>query len=92
MLRITKAFEDRAGTTIRLDGRLDGESVSELIENIHRHRNGGRKSITLDFAGVVFINDVAADRLREMKDEHLKIINGSLFVKALIGDLIEENL
>jgi anti-anti-sigma regulatory factor len=92
MLRITKTFEGSDGTTIRLDGRLDGESISEVIESVHWNRNGRRKSITLDFSGVVFINDDAANRLRKMKDEHLKIINGSLFVKALIGDLMEESL
>ena len=91
MLRITDVFEDEQTISLRLDGRVDETTVAELEESILQHRNGKGKRITLDFAGIVFINDVGVDLLRKIKDDRIRIVNCSLYVKSLLGDLIEEN-
>jgi anti-anti-sigma regulatory factor len=90
MLRITQTVEDSETVRLRLDGRLDQASAAELEENVREHRNGKSKSIILDFAGVVFVDDTAVELLRRTKDGRTKIINCSLFVKALISDFLEE--
>jgi anti-anti-sigma regulatory factor len=90
MLRITKIFEDNETVTLRLDGRLDQASMAELEENVREHRNGNSRSITLDFAGLLFVDDAGVELLRRVKDRRTRIINCSLFVKALISDFLEE--
>jgi len=64
--------------------------LSELEQSVLEHRNKRGKAITLDFSGVVFIDDAGVRLLRKMKHKKLKIVNCSLFIKTLIGDLIEE--
>ena len=88
MLRITKTFEDQNTVELRLDGRLDESTVGELAESVAEHRNGNDKAITLDFGGVVFINDAGIEILHKVKNERVAIKNCSLFVKTLLADLI----
>jgi anti-anti-sigma regulatory factor len=83
-------MEDTETIRLRLDGRLDQASATELEENVREHRNGKSKAIILDFAGVVFVDDAAVELLRRIKDGGTQIINCSLFVKALISDFLEE--
>ena len=90
MLRITKTFDDERTVHLRLDGRVDESMLSELEQSVLEHRNKRGKAITLDFSGVVFIDDAGVRLLRKMKHKKLKIVNCSLFIKTLIGDLIEE--
>jgi anti-anti-sigma regulatory factor len=89
MLRITKTFEDQDMVQLRLDGRVDESTIGNLEESVAEHRNGKHKAITLDFGGVVFINDAGIEILRKVKDERVTIRNCSLFVKTLLGDLID---
>ena len=89
MLRITKTFEDQNSVDLRLDGRVDESTVGELQESVAEHRNGRHKAIVLDFGGVVFINDAGIELLRKVKDKRVTIRNCSLFVKTLLGDLID---
>ena len=74
---------------LRLDGRVDESTIGNLEESVAEHRNGKHKAITLDFGGVVFINDAGIEILRKVKDERVTIRNCSLFVKTLLGDLID---
>jgi anti-anti-sigma regulatory factor len=90
MLRITKTFDDERTVQLRLDGRVDESMLSELEQSVVAHRNQRGKAITLDFSGVVFIDDAGVKFLRKMKKKNLKIINCSLFIRTLIGDLVEE--
>jgi anti-anti-sigma regulatory factor len=90
MLRITKTLEDEKTIRLSLDGRIDESSMSELEASVVQSRNGGGKSVTLDFAGVLFIDEPALKVLRKIKDHRLTIVNGSLFVKTLLGDLLDD--
>lgn len=90
MLRITKTFADERTVQLRLDGRVDESMLSELEQSVVGHRNRRGKAITLDFSGVVFIDDAGVKLLRKMKNRNLKIINCSVFIKTVIGDLAEE--
>jgi anti-anti-sigma regulatory factor len=64
----------------------------ELEQSVLAHRNQRGKAITLDFSGVVFIDDAGVKLLRKMKNKNLKIINCSVFIKTVIGDLAEEDV
>lgn len=90
MLRITEILDDDGTVQLRLDGRVDESMVSELEQSVVEQRNKRGKAITLDFSGVAFIDDVGVKLLKRMKHKKLKIVNCSLFIKTLIGDLIEE--
>jgi anti-anti-sigma regulatory factor len=91
MLRITKTFDDERTVYLRLDGRVDESVLSELKQSVLEHRNKRDKAITLDFSGVVFVDDAGVKFLRKkMKHKRVKIVDCSLFIKTLIGDLIEE--
>jgi anti-anti-sigma regulatory factor len=90
MLRITKTFDDESKVQLRLDGRVDKSMLPQLEQSVVEQRNSRGKAITLDFSGVVFIDDAGVKLLKRMKHKKLKIVNCSLFIKTLIGDLIEE--
>jgi anti-anti-sigma regulatory factor len=90
MLRITKTLEDEKTIRLSLDGRIDESSMSELEASVVQSRNGGGKSVTLDFAGVVFIDEAGLQLLQNIKDHRTTIVNCSLFVKTLLGDLLDD--
>jgi ABC-type transporter Mla MlaB component len=90
MLRITKILEDENTIRLSLDGRVDGSSMAELEASVVQYRNGGGKSVTLDFAGVLFIDEAGLKLLQKIKDHRITIINCSLFVKTLLGDLFHD--
>lgn len=92
MLRITKTFDDERVARLRLDGRVDESVLSELEQSLLEHKNKRGKAITLDFSGVVFVDDAGVKLLRKMKRKKVKIANCSLFIKTLIGDLAEEEV
>jgi anti-anti-sigma regulatory factor len=89
MLRITKTLEGKKTMRLNLDGRVDRSSMSELEASVIQYRNGGGKSVTLDFAGVVFIDEAGLTLLERLKDRRITIVNCSLFVKTLLGDLLD---
>lgn len=91
MLRITKILEDEKTVRLRLDGRLDGSTLADLEAIILQSKNGRTKLITLDLAGVVFIDEASVKLLRKMKDQ-ISIVNASLFVKTLIGDVLDDRI
>jgi len=91
MLRITGTSEDEKTVTLRLDGRVVGTWVSYLEKLCLHHKNEENKTVVLDFSGVTFIDNKGLRMLEKIKDERIKIANYSLFVGALLRNLITSN-
>ena len=73
--RITKV-ETEEGTLLRVDGRLDAESVSEFE---HSCKNA-QLPLTLDFGGLRWIDDEATGFLRQLLSNGAVVTNVSPFV------------
>jgi len=87
MLRITKTFEDDQTVILRLDGKVVDTTLSDLESLCLQYRNKENKTVMLDFAGVTFISHGGLRMLERIRDERIKMANGSVFVEALISGL-----
>lgn len=87
MLRITKTFEDDSTITVRLDGKIISATAAELEEECRDYRNGGGKTLFLDFSGVTFIDDDGLGMLKKIKRRGITMVNGSPFVETLLSGL-----
>jgi hypothetical protein len=87
MLRITKTFEDDSSITVRLDGKIVSATAAELEEACRQYRNGGGKALSLDFSGVIFIDNDGLETLKKIKHRGIAMVNGSPFVETLLGGL-----
>ncbi len=84
MLRISENSENGHTIRLRLDGTIDAASYSDLEADCSRvHQTDGR-TIILDMAGVIFMNDEAARKLAKLRSEHLRIINCSPYIETLL--------
>jgi anti-anti-sigma regulatory factor len=84
MLRITENTENGRTVRLRLDGTVTSTSYSELETVCSRHQEAPRKTILLDMAGVVFMNNEVAGKLAGLQSEQLRIINCSPFIETLL--------
>ena len=87
MLKITENFENGNTVRLRLDGRIANDTFSELTDAFLIHRDGAGRTIILDMAGVEFMNDYVARALVNMRSDHLRIINCSPFIAALLNTI-----
>ncbi len=87
MLRITKIFEDDQTVILRLDGSLDGASVTELREECNAYKRKHVKDLLLDFSGITFISEGGLKLLEKLKRGRIKLAKGSLFIETLLDDL-----
>ena len=84
MLRITENLESDKTVRLRLDGTVSEASFAELEEACRRHRDSEEKIVLLDMAGVVFMNNMAANKLARLRSERLRIVNCSPFIETLL--------
>jgi len=91
MLKITVAFEDERTVTLKLDGRLTCEYLTDLKKLCVSYRNDRNKTVALDFSGVTFIDSRGVAMLDNIKDENLRITNCSLFIEALLNKPVSDN-
>jgi anti-anti-sigma regulatory factor len=84
MLRITENTENGRTVRLRLDGTVTSTSYSELETVCSRHQEAPGKTILLDMAGVVFMNNEVAGKLAGLQSEQLRIINCSPFIETLL--------
>jgi anti-anti-sigma factor len=89
MLKITKTSEDEGTVTLMLDGRVDGTTLSDLEKLCLQYNDQENKVVLLDFSGVTFISSSGLRALEKMKYRRIRMINGSLFVETLLGELKE---
>ncbi len=88
MFRITEILQDDGTVSLKMDGRVVGASVSELERSCLHWRREKNKLVVLDFGGVSFIDRNAVRMLEVIKDERVKIINCSPFIRSLLRDVI----
>ncbi len=91
MLRITEISKDEKAVNLRLDGKLVGTWVSDLERQCLYYRDEENKTVVIDFSGVTFIDNKSVRMLEKIKDERIKIVNCSLFIEALLRNLINSN-
>lgn len=85
MLKITNTFEDERAVTLRLDGKIDTTTITDLEALCRRYKEEGRKSVSLDFTGVTFIDYSGLGRLKKIKAKGITMMNGSPFVETLLN-------
>ncbi len=90
MLRISKIAQDEVNLTLKLDGKIEGMYTGELEEACKRGLSGDKKTITLDFSGVTFIDEKGLATLSRLKDRNLNIVKCSPFIRALLNNLLSE--
>ncbi len=91
MLRITEITEDDKTVRLRLDGKVVGTCVSDLKKLCLHYRDEKNKTVVLDFSGVTFIDSKGVRMLKKIKNKRIRIINCSLFIEALLSNLINNN-
>lgn len=79
ILKISSLESSGSGKTFRLEGHLGGPSVSELHRSCGQVLLQGRQ-LTLDLAGVSFIDRDGISLLKELKILDVKLRNCSPFV------------
>ena len=84
MLKITESIEDENTVKVSLDGRITNASFENLIDVYSRFRDGGNKSVVLDFSGVTYIDEDAATRVAKLRGDGVRIVNCSLFIETLL--------
>jgi ABC-type transporter Mla MlaB component len=82
MLRVTQANGDRAGITLKLEGKLVQPWVSEVRQLL----DGADQSVhhRLDLASVSYVDVAGAELLRELVDRGVEIVSSSLYVTELL--------
>ncbi len=84
MLRITKVPRQESLVTLKLEGQIASDWVEELESECLRLLQQ-QHSVTLDFAGVTFVDNCGITMLNRIRTDNLKIIN----CPALMRDLLE---
>ncbi len=90
MLKITETSKDKKTVNLRLDGKVVDALVWDLEKRCLRYRDKENKTVVLDFVGVTFIDNEGVRMLGNVKDSRIKI-NCSLFIEALLRDLMTNN-
>ena len=91
MVKITETSGDEKAVTLRLDGKIVDAWVADLERLCLRYRDEEHKSIVLDFSGVTFVDENGVGMLQRIKDSRIKIINCSLFIEALLHNLVSSD-
>ncbi len=84
MLKITPAHQNEGQVTLKVEGRIVGEWASELRKVCGKYRPS--QSLTLDLAGVTFMDDKAIALLREFREGGTHLAGQSLFISTLLQE------
>jgi hypothetical protein len=80
--------ETEEGTLLRVDGRLDAEALSEFEHSCKK----AQLPLTLDFGGLLWIDDRAAEFLRQMLSDGAVVTNASPFIALRLKHEREDTL
>jgi len=83
MLRITTHEDDDGATRLRIEGRVTGDTMSEL-RSICETRLGTEPSLVLDVAGVAYADASGAKLLRTLEARGASVIRASGFLSELM--------
>ena len=89
MLRITKVPRRASLVTLKIEGQIASDWVEELESECllllqHQH------AVTLDFAGVTFIDNCGISMLNRITTDNLKIINCPRLMRDLLKPRLSE--
>jgi len=84
MLRITRVEESATTLHLRLEGRIVGDWVRLLEEELLRS-DASRQRIVLELAGVAFANDAALQVLRRALNDGARLLSCAPLISALLG-------
>jgi anti-anti-sigma regulatory factor len=82
---------DKKIAKLRLEGKIVKDCIPDLKKLLLRYRDIENKRVVLDFAGVTFIDNTVVRMLEKIKDDRIKIINCSLFIRTLLSNSITSN-
>jgi hypothetical protein len=85
--RITKV-ETEEGILLRVEGRLDAESLGEFEHSCKE----AQLQLTLDFAGLRWIDDKATEFLRQLLSDGAVVTNASPFIALRLKNEREDTL
>ena len=84
MLRITEAIDDIKTATLRLDGRLGNDDLSELLALIAQHQKVPDRHTIVDMTGVPFMSDEAAAQLTRLASDRIRFVHCSPYIETLL--------
>lgn len=85
MLKITVIAETDETVTLKLEGRITGEWVSEVQRECEMWLAQGRKAV-LDLSGIVFVDEQGVEKLKALKRNGVNLIGSSLFLSRLLEE------
>ena len=87
MLRITEIPEDDKTITLKLEGKLIGVWITYLDRKCAYRKKKGY-TVVLDFSGVTFIESRGVAMLERIKDDRVRAVNCSPFIRSILGKVI----
>lgn len=90
MLMISKIVHDDENLILKLDGKIEGMYTEELEQACKCTGAGDKKTITLDFSGVTFIDEKGLQALSKLQNGRVNIVRCSPFIRTLLNDLMGE--
>jgi anti-anti-sigma regulatory factor len=88
MLRMSEITSNEGKVIFQLEGKITGSWVNELIKECHKALIGQRE-IILDLAKVSYIDESGIYALKALHTEKVKLANCSLFLSALLTELLD---
>lgn len=82
LIRITR-IDAGDSTTLQLEGRLTAEDLA-LLDESWRACMHEKRRVTIDLAGVRFVDEAGAAMLRALRHEPVTLQSCSPFVRALL--------
>jgi ABC-type transporter Mla MlaB component len=84
MLRISIVHSSAQSVTLRVEGELKTRWVGELGRACEEAMSRNAR-LSLDFAGVSFIDAQGIDLIRALRERHVVVANPSSFIAEQIG-------
>ncbi len=84
MLRITQVREDGDTIHLKVEGRVIGNSVSELDHTCKDCLSRNRR-IILDMSDVTYIDRQGVDALKRILGNNVQLTDATLLLQALLG-------
>ena len=95
MLRISQTATTETGTTLRLEGEINGRWVEELrkecVRMLGTDTMNGRR-LVLDVGGVSSIDGAGLALLRELVSRLVLVRNASLYVSELLKGIVDADV
>lgn len=88
MLRMSEIENNSGKIIFQLEGKITGSWVNELLKECHRALTS-QNEIILDLDSVSYIDEQGIYALKTLQKEKVKLINCSLFLSALLTELLD---